>query len=38
MGGENSQLASYAGDVFKSVWTALKAAIEELPERGHTGF
>ena len=38
MGGENSQPASYAGDVFKSVWTALKAAIEELPERGHTGF
>ena len=38
MGGENSQPASYAGDVFQSVWTALKGAIEELPERGHTGF
>ena len=38
MGGENSQPASYAGDVFNSVWTSLKAAIEELPERGHTGF
>ena len=38
MGGENSQPPSYAGDVFKSVWTALTAAIEELPERGHTGF
>jgi hypothetical protein len=38
MGGENSQPASYAGDVFKDVWVALKAAVEELPERGHTGF
>ena len=38
MGGENSQPASYAGDVFKDVWVALKAAVEELLERGRTGF
>jgi len=38
MGGENSQPATYAGDVFKSVWTSLKAAVDELPERGRTGF
>jgi hypothetical protein len=24
--------------VFKDVWVALKAAVEELPERGRTGF
>ena len=38
MGGENSQPATYAGDVFRSVWTSLKAAVEELARRGHTGF
>ena len=38
MGGEKSQPASYAGDMFKDVWVALKAAVEELPERGRTGF
>ena len=38
MGGEKSQPASYSGDVFKDVWVALKAAVEELPERGRTGF
>lgn len=38
MGGENSQPASYAGDVFREVWGALKAAAEDLPERGKAGF
>ena len=38
MGGENSQPATYAGDVFKSVWKSLKEAVGELPERGRTGF
>jgi hypothetical protein len=38
MGGENSQPASYAGDVFREVWGALKAAAEDLPERGKPGF
>ena len=38
MGGENSQPASYAGDVFRAVWASLKEAAEELPERGKAGF
>jgi hypothetical protein len=38
MGGENSQPAPYAGDVFREVWGALKAAVEDLPERGKAGF
>ena len=32
------QPAASAGEVFKDVWVALKAAVEELPERGRTGF
>jgi hypothetical protein len=38
MGGENSQPASYAGDVFRDVWAALKEAAGDLPERGKAGF
>jgi hypothetical protein len=38
MGGENSQPASYAGDVFRDVWKALKDAARDLPERGKAGF
>jgi hypothetical protein len=39
MGGENSQPAKYAGDVFRSVWEALKEGAEDLPEKGRTaGF
>ena len=38
MGGENSQPASYAGDVFRDVWNALKDAAADLPERGKAGF
>jgi hypothetical protein len=38
MGGENSQPASYAGDVFRDVWNALKDAAGDLPERGKAGF
>jgi len=38
MGGENSQPASYAGDVFREVWAALKDAANDLPERGKPGF
>ena len=38
MGGENSQPASYAGDVFRDVWNALKDAADDLPERGKAGF
>jgi hypothetical protein len=38
MGGENSQPASYAGDVFREVWSALNQATADLPERGKAGF
>jgi hypothetical protein len=38
MGGESSQPAAYAGDVFREVWAALKKAAEDLPERGRPGF
>ena len=31
MGGENSQPARYAGDVFREVWAALKEAADDLP-------
>lgn len=38
MGGENSQPATFAGDVFREIWGALKTASEDLPERGKAGF
>jgi hypothetical protein len=38
MGGENSQPASFAGDIFRDVWKALKDAADDLPERGKAGF
>jgi hypothetical protein len=38
MGGENSQPPSYAGDLFREVWKALREAAEELPERTKPGF
>ena len=38
MGGENSQPPSYAGEVFKSIWDALKAAADELPDKPRAGF
>jgi hypothetical protein len=38
LGQEDSKPASYAGEVFAEVWKALKAASEDLPERGRAGF
>ncbi len=38
MGGENSQPPSYAGEVFRSVWDALKTAAGELPDKPRAGF
>lgn len=38
MGGENSQPPAYAAQVFAEVWAALRAAAEDLPERGRPGF
>ena len=38
MGGENCQPATYAGEVFTQVYTALRQAASELPERAKAGF
>ncbi len=38
MGGENCQPPKYAGDVFTEVYSALKTAASELPDRAKTGF
>jgi hypothetical protein len=38
MGGEGSQPPSYAAEVFREIFGAMKEAIQELPERGKTGF
>jgi hypothetical protein len=38
MGGADSQPPSYAGDLFREVWSALKEASQDLPERTRPGF
>ncbi len=38
MGGEGSQPPSFAADLFREVWGALKEASQELPEKPRAGF
>ena len=38
MGGQGSQPPTYAAELFKEVWGALKEAAGELPERSKPGF
>jgi len=38
MGGQGSQPPSYAGEVFREVWNALKAAAQDLPDKPKPGF
>ena len=38
MGGQGSQPPSYAADVFREVWGALKEAAKDLPDRTKAGF
>jgi hypothetical protein len=38
MGGEGSQTPSFAGDLFREIWGALKEAAKELPDRSRAGF
>jgi hypothetical protein len=38
MGAEGSQPASYAAELFREVFNAMKEAMQEIPERGKTGF
>ncbi len=38
MGGEGSQPPTFAAEVFKEVWVALKEAASDIQERSKTGF
>jgi hypothetical protein len=38
MGAQGSQPPSYAAELFREVFKAMKEAIQEIPERGRTGF
>jgi hypothetical protein len=38
LGGENSQPAGFAADVFREVWRAMKDAAQDLPDKPKTGF
>jgi hypothetical protein len=38
MGGQGSQPPSYAAEVFREIWGALKEAAQELPDRSRAGF
>jgi hypothetical protein len=38
MGGQGSQPPSYAAEVFREIWAALKDAAQELPDRSRAGF
>lgn len=38
MGGDSSQPPSYAAELFREVWDALKEAAKDLPEKPKAGF
>lgn len=38
MGGEGSQPPTYAAELFREVWGALKEAAGDLPDRTKPGF
>jgi hypothetical protein len=38
MGTQGSQPPSYAAELFREVFKAMKEAMQEIPERGRTGF
>ncbi len=38
MGGEGSQAPSYAGELFREIWNALKEGAKDLPDRQKPGF
>jgi hypothetical protein len=38
MGGDGSQPPSYAAELFREIWTALKEGAQDLPDRPKTGF
>lgn len=38
MGGQGSQPPTYAAELFREIWGALKEGAQELPDRPKTGF
>jgi hypothetical protein len=38
MGAQGSQPPSYAAELFREIFNAMKEAVQEIPERGKTGF
>ena len=38
MGGQGSQPPSYAAELFREIWAALKEAAQDLPDRSRAGF
>ncbi len=38
MGGQGSQPPSYAAELFREVWNALKEGAQDLPDRPRAGF
>ena len=38
MGAQGSQPPAYAAELFREVFRAMKEALQEIPERGKTGF
>jgi hypothetical protein len=38
MGAQGSQPPAYAAELFREIFNALKEAVQEIPERGKTGF
>lgn len=38
MGGDKSQPPSYAADLFREIWNAVKEGAKDLPERSRAGF
>jgi hypothetical protein len=38
MGAQGSQPPTYAAELFREVFKAMKEAMQEIPERGKTGF
>jgi hypothetical protein len=38
MGAEGSQPPSYAAELFREIFNAMKEAVEEIPEKAKAGF
>jgi len=38
MGGADSKPPSYAAEVFKEIWGAMRDAAKDIPERSRAGF